>query len=91
VVGGERAIFPVSLSVRFLDISVGGVLVESSQPAKQGGRGRLRLDLGGRPFSAEVEVRRVATAPGGAGYKIGAQFVDLSAELRQVIEDFTHR
>jgi PilZ domain-containing protein len=91
VVGGELAILPVSLSVQLLDISLAGVLVQSSQPAKPGSLGRLRLDLAGQPFSAEVEVRRVAPGAGGSGYRIGARFVDLGEEHRQMIEGFTHR
>lgn len=90
MVGGELAILPVSLSVQLLDISLAGVLVHSSQPSKPGSRGRLRLDLSGQPFSAEVEVCRVAPGAGN-GYRIGVRFVDLSEEHRHVIEDFTRR
>ena len=89
--GGEHAVLPTALSVRLLDISLAGVLVESSQPAKAGVRGRLRLDLAGQPFAAEVEVRRIAPGMGGSGFRIGAQFVDLSDHHRQMIETFTRR
>ena len=91
VVGGELAVLPISMSVRLLDISVTGVLVQSSQMAKEGSRGRLRLDLAGQPFAAEVELRRIAQGQGGQGYKIGARFVDLTDEQRQIIEVFTRR
>lgn len=91
VVGGEPAILPLSLSVQLLDISQTGVMVQSAQHAKEGTRGRLRFNLGGQPFSAEVEIRRVASGPGGMGYKIGARFVDLSEEHRLIIEGFTNR
>ena len=89
VIGGERAVLPIALSVRLLDISATGVLVQSSQAAKEGSRGRLRLDLAGHPFAAEIEVRRIAPGVGGQGYKIGARFVDLTDEQRHIIEGFT--
>jgi hypothetical protein len=91
VPAGERAILPIELSVRLLDISLTGVLVQGPQTAKEGSRGRLRLDLAGQPFAAEVEVRRIAQAPGGQGYKIGARFVDLTDDQRHLIETFTRR
>jgi PilZ domain len=91
VVGGERAVLPISLSVRLLDISLTGVLVQSSQTAKEGSRGRLRLDLAGQPFAADVEVRRIAQGAGGQGYKIGARFVDLTDDQRHILEGFTRR
>jgi len=91
VASGELAVLPISLSVRLLDISLSGVLVQSGQNAKQGSHGRLRLDLAGRPFAADVEVRRIAQGAGGQGYKIGARFLDLTEEQRQILEGFTRR
>ena len=91
VTGFEPAILQLSLSVQLLDISQTGVLIQSSQQAKEGSRGRLRFNLAGQPFSTEVEIHRVALGQGGNGYKIGARFVDLSEEHRQIIEDFTNR
>ena len=77
--GGEQAMLPVAGSVRILDISEGGVLVESSHRVREGIRGRLRLDFGGRPFSADVQVQRVFAA-GRDRFRIGARFIDLSPE-----------
>jgi hypothetical protein len=91
VEGGELAVLPISMSVRLLDISLSGVLVQSRQNAKEGARGRLRLNLEGHPFAAEVEVRRIAQGAGGHGYKIGARFVDLTDDQRHIIEGFTRR
>ena len=82
---------PVALSVRILDISLSGVLVQARQPAKPGDRGRLRLDLGGMPFSADVEVRRVVTGGLPDDYKVGIAFVGLSTEHRQTIQRFTQQ
>jgi hypothetical protein len=45
------------------------------------------------PFAADVEVRRVSPGPDGreAGFRIGAMFVGISPEHRQVIERFTNQ
>ena len=91
VVDGEPAILTLSLSVQVLDISQTGILIQSTHHAKVGSRGRLRFNLGGQPFSAEVEIRAVSLSAGGIGYKIGARFVDLSEEHRLIIEGFTNR
>ena len=88
---GEAAVLPVALSVRILDISLSGVLVQARQGAKQGDRGRLRLDLAGMPFSADVEVRRVVSGGVADDYKIGVAFVGLSSEHRQMIQRFTQQ
>jgi PilZ domain len=90
MVGGQPAILPVSMSVRILDISLSGVLVESRQPAKEGSHGRLRLNMGGMPFLAEVEIRRVSASAEGA-HRIGAMFVELSRDHQQMITRFTQR
>jgi c-di-GMP-binding flagellar brake protein YcgR len=88
---GELAVLPVAISVQVLDISPTGVLLQSSQPAKLGSRGRLRMTMGGMPLSAEVEVRRVSPGVGNAGHRIGVMFVEISAEQRQMIERFTQK
>ena len=81
--------FPVP--VRLLDISVGGVLLESSQPVELGTRGDLRFNFSGVPFSAEVRVDRVDRTRGETAaerYAIGASFIALSREDQRVIERF---
>jgi hypothetical protein len=91
---GEFALLPVAVSVQVLDISPAGVLLRSHQPVKVGTRGRLRLTVGGSPFTAEVEVRRTALASaevGNNGYRVGVMFVDIAPEQRQVIERFTRQ
>jgi hypothetical protein len=86
---GQLAIVPASVNVRVLDISIAGVLLHSSEAVAAGTTGSLRLHLDGSAFRADVQVQRVAAAPvGTAGYRLGATFVGLSAELRQLIERF---
>ena len=87
---GGLAVLPSAASVQILDISLAGVLLQSAYSAKVGSRGRLRLSLGGQPFSAEVEVRR--TLPAGTNcHRMGAMFVDLSPENERMIERFTQQ
>lgn len=88
---GELAVLPVAISVQVLDISPAGVLLQSSQPAKPGSRGRLRMTIGGLPLSAEVEVRRVSPGVGNVGHRIGLMFVEISPEQQQMIERFTQK
>ena len=77
-----------SLSVRILDISVTGVLVESRHPVDPGSRGRLRLNLDGLPITVDVRIQRVETGKEGAGCRVGALFLGLDPKHRQLIEWF---
>ena len=89
---GQLATIPASVNVRVLDISVAGVLLHSSEAVAAGTTGNLRLHLDGSAFRADVQVQRVAAEPaGGAGYRLGATFVGLSPDLRQLIERFMAR
>ena len=89
---GQLATVPASVNVRVLDISVAGVLLHSSEEIAAGTKGHLRLHLDGSPFKADVQVQRVAEAPAGtAGYRLGATFVGLSPDVRQLIERFMAR
>ena len=87
-VEGELATVPAVFNVRVLDISIAGVLLQSTQPVEPGARGSLRLNLGGTPFSADVEVQRIAAGDAAASYRFGATFVGLSPDLRHLIERF---
>ena len=87
----ELAHLPTTQSVQVLDISVMGVLLHSVRPIDPGTRGSLKLNFWGTPFSADVEVRRaVSVTDGGSsqGYRVGATFVAISPEHRQLIERF---
>ena len=86
--GGTFVRMPISVSVQVLDISQGGVLLQSSRPVTVGLRAPLRLSIGGESFAAEVVVTRVLPSIGGA-YAIGAKFLALTPEDRQLIDRFT--
>jgi hypothetical protein len=90
-VDGHHARIVSNVDVRVLDISSAGVLLHINRPVEPGSRGCLRLNLWGTPFSADVEVRRVNRMSDGdrtAGYGVGAVFVALMPEHRQLIERF---
>ena len=88
---GELVMLPFPVNVQVIDISVAGVLLQSTRPIEVGTRGSLRLNIEGTPFHAEVDVRRVSPSPTGKDltYRIGAQFVGVSPEHRRIIESFT--
>ena len=88
---GDVVMLPLPVNIQVMDISVAGVLLQSSRPIEVGTRGCLRLSIDGTPFAAEVDVRRVSPSPTGKDlrYRIGAQFVGISPENRRIIERFT--
>ena len=53
----ELSVLAFPVPVRLLDISLSGVLLESTHPVELGTRGTLRFNFGGEPFSADVKVR----------------------------------
>jgi hypothetical protein len=85
----ELVLLSLSMTVQVLDISLAGVLLQSSRLVHAGARGSLRLSLGGTPFSADVTVQRVVPSDLAGAYRVGATFVAISLEHRQVIERFT--
>lgn len=75
--------------VRIVDISAAGVLIHSARLLDVGTRASLRLSLDGKPFAAEIQVQRVISESGDApGYSLGAKFVAVSPDDRQLIERF---
>lgn len=89
---GQLATIPARVNVRVIDISVAGVLLHSSEAVEPGTKANLRLHLDGSAFRADVQVQRAAAAPeGGSGYRLGATFVGLNPDLRQLIERFMAR
>src|SRR5215510_3579621 len=88
-VSEDFANLPANMSVRVLDISTAGVLLQSPRLLNPGSRGSLRFTLAGAPFLADIQVRRVTSgSDAGSGYRIGATFVGMSLEHRQLIERF---
>jgi hypothetical protein len=76
-------------SVRILDLSATGVLMQAQDAVGVHSKALLRLSVSGSPFAAEVEVIRVGPAPlPGDGYRIAAQFLAITPNHRQLIERF---
>lgn len=87
----ELSVLAFPIPVRLVDISLGGVMLESTHPVELGTRGTLRFSFGGVPFSADVRVERIDRASNGNDtekYTIGAAFVALSRTDQRVIERF---
>jgi hypothetical protein len=91
-IDGTLATLPTAMSVQVLDISAGGVLLQAKERVEPGTRARLRLNMYGSPFAADVEVKRVshlADAPRDAAFGLGAEFIGITPEHRQLIERFS--
>jgi PilZ domain len=86
----ELSVSAFPLPVRLLDISLGGVLLESSHPVELDTRGTLRFSFGGVPFSADVRVERMERQGFSdvERFTIGASFVALSRQDQRVFERF---
>ena len=93
IVDTELSVLAFPIPVRMLDISLAGVLLESSHPVEPGARGTLRFNFAGVPFSADVRVERLARLPSKTGqlFSIGASFVALSKQDQRVIERFANQ
>jgi c-di-GMP-binding flagellar brake protein YcgR len=75
-------------SVRILDLSATGVLLQSRDAVDVNSKAMLRLSVAGSPFAAEIAVTRVAEAPQSDGFRIAAQFLEITPKHRQLIERF---
>jgi hypothetical protein len=82
------AIVPTTANVQVLEVSLGGVLLQSDQMLEVGSDGSLSLTLDGSRFRANVHVQRVAATGSDEGWHLGARFVDLSPDDRQLITRF---
>jgi hypothetical protein len=70
------AVLISTTSVRLLEISRTGCLLESSQRIDAGTSGEFRVGIDGRMFSEELRVTRCSRLEGsGATYRIGAEFL----------------
>jgi PilZ domain len=80
---------PNWFTVELVDLSTTGVLFGSPTRLEMGDKGKLRVRLGDRSFSAEIEVRR--SDPRKTAHttcRLGAQFVSLDEGSRLHLEDF---
>ena len=85
----ESISIPASLSVRVLDISASGALVESRNRIEPGSRGRLQMSLGDTSVAFDVQVLRTAKASGAnGGYRLGTKFLALDLAQQHLIERF---
>ena len=76
-------------SVRILDMSATGVLLQAREAVGVRSKALLRLSVAGSPFAAEIEVMRVGPASQPSeGYRIAAQFLTITPKHRQLIERF---
>jgi hypothetical protein len=76
--------------VQVLEISIAGVLLRTSRSFAAGATGTLRLNLGGLPFTASLQIRRVAS-DSTLGHLLGAAFLGLTPENVQLLTRFvTH-
>jgi hypothetical protein len=79
-------------SVQVLELSVAGVLLHTTVPLPVGSRAQLRLSVSGSPLIADVEVRRVLSLGiASSGYHIGARFLMITPQHRQLVERFLNQ
>jgi hypothetical protein len=89
VIGIGLTEVPAAASVRVIDISAAGVLLQSTRRMDLGSTGCLRFALAGAPFAANIQVQRVLPAPEtSSAYRIGATFMSMTLEHRQLLERF---
>jgi c-di-GMP-binding flagellar brake protein YcgR len=89
IVEGHSMAVHSAQSVRILDLSAAGVLLQAQDAVSVRSKALLRLSVGGSPFAAEIEVMRVGRAPHPSdGYRIAAQFLAITPRHRQLIERF---
>jgi hypothetical protein len=85
---GATVVRPVSMAVRLLDLSSGGVLMSCPDPLTPGALPRVVARLGSRPLDAELDVRHVSRAwdPRVGGYRVGGRFVSLGPQAKQAVD-----
>jgi hypothetical protein len=75
----------VSFPAQVLEISASGVLLGCTRELAIGERGVLRATVGAQLLDVAIEIRGVSQEQrlrGGSRYRMGAAFVDLTAEQR---------
>ncbi len=94
IVDTELSVLAFPIPVRLVDISMSGVMLESTQAVALGTQGTIRFNFAGDPFSADVKVERLdelAASSHGPRFSIGATFVALRRLDQQVIERFANQ
>lgn len=78
--GAALAMRPVSMAVRLLDLSSGGVLMACPDRMRVGATPRVVARLGGAPLEAQLHVRHAAEQwdKDAGGYRVGALFTSVS-------------
>jgi hypothetical protein len=81
--------WPTWSTVTLVDISTTGVLFTSPVITAVGEKGQIRMRLGDRAFSADIEIRRgQSQGAKHGGFRIGAVFSALDETSRFALEDF---
>ena len=86
-----RSLVRMRVPVQVVDISKGGVLIQTDKPVEVGAQGTLHLMLGESSFTAAVTIRHVSLVEVGhrkGSYRVGAAFIGLTTESRQAIEQW---
>lgn len=78
--GAALAMRPVSMAVRLLDLSSGGVLLACPDRMRVGATPRVVARLGGAPLEAQLHVRHASDQwdKDAGGFRIGAFFTSVS-------------
>ena len=82
--GVARAQVPAS----FLDLSLGGALLNLGTSLQVGAIHDFALDLGGEIVSVQAEVRHCQRASQGPGYEVGVQFVGVAPGDQRRLGDY---
>jgi c-di-GMP-binding flagellar brake protein YcgR len=77
------------VSVRFLDLSVGGALLILPAPLVGGAIHDFALELGGgERIWVQAEIRHVRPADRGPGYQVGVQFVGVDPRDEKALREY---
>jgi len=90
VVGHLWGALDIMEPARVVDISLGGVLVESPVAVPPGSEQPIQLTVDGQPILVDARVCHIRRAPivnaGRASYFVGYEFVSLPAALAEALE-----
>lgn len=90
VVGHLWGALDVIEPARVIDVSLGGVLIESPVAVPPGSEQPIQLVIDGQPILVDARVCHVRRAPvvnaGRASYLIGYEFISMPAALAEALE-----